>query len=193
MVETENLRPSIFPEFMGQNFFLTGYRIFVRYHNRAGKNLRGLYILKSQTNQPRMKQIGNLFTHYNYETIDIEMEGTKDGMEISSAKEGLKVNFSAKNIDDIPLPSESIFADWKDARRFAGPLPFTFTYNEQKKQVLIVEGRRSNWKPRPIQINHACVPFLDSLKLKNYSLANGFIVENIPYEWKAGVIEKWQG
>jgi hypothetical protein len=31
---------------MGNNFFLIGYRIFVRYTNNAGKSLLGLYILK---------------------------------------------------------------------------------------------------------------------------------------------------
>src|SRR5689334_19607103 len=44
-VQTHKLRPKGFPAFMGNDFFLVGYRIFVRYHTAAGKNLRGLYIL----------------------------------------------------------------------------------------------------------------------------------------------------
>src|SRR5688572_7587533 len=47
MVQTKALRPRGFPKFMGNDFFLIGYRVFVRYTTRAGKNLRGLYILKS--------------------------------------------------------------------------------------------------------------------------------------------------
>src|SRR4030095_11180368 len=47
MVQTQNLRPKGFPKFMGNNFILVGYRIFTRYTNHAGKNLRGLYILRS--------------------------------------------------------------------------------------------------------------------------------------------------
>src|SRR6266566_4063833 len=49
MVQTKDLRPKGFPKFMGNNFFLIGYRVFVRYTNNKGKSLRGLYILKSET------------------------------------------------------------------------------------------------------------------------------------------------
>src|SRR5215216_3946721 len=47
MVQTKALRPKGFPKMFGNDFFLIGYRIFVRSANRAGKSLRGLYILKS--------------------------------------------------------------------------------------------------------------------------------------------------
>jgi hypothetical protein len=54
--------------------------------------------------------------------------------------------------EKIALPEGSPFADWKEARRFAGPLPFTFTYTAKKKQVLIIEGVRENWKPEPVRV-----------------------------------------
>ena len=47
LVDTRNLRPAGFPKIFGLNFILAGYRIFVRYKTSEGKNLRGLYILKS--------------------------------------------------------------------------------------------------------------------------------------------------
>src|SRR5262245_24569402 len=71
MVQTRNLRPKGFPRFAGNDFFLVGYRIFVKYINNAGKRLRGLYILKSETDKKRMQLMGNTFTHYNYSTTDI--------------------------------------------------------------------------------------------------------------------------
>ena len=55
MVQTKGLRPKGLPAFMGNDFFLIGYRVFVRYQNEAGKRLRGLYILKSQTNKKKME------------------------------------------------------------------------------------------------------------------------------------------
>tara|TARA_R110002020_G_scaffold97708_2_gene233159 strand:+ start:4653 stop:5087 length:435 start_codon:yes stop_codon:yes gene_type:complete len=74
MVRTTGLRPKGFPKFMGNDFFLIGYRIFVRYRNTAGKRLRGLYILKSETDKRKMEFFGNIFTHYNYTTTDIHQE-----------------------------------------------------------------------------------------------------------------------
>jgi uncharacterized protein YqjF (DUF2071 family) len=38
MVQTKDLRPKGFPKFMGNDFFLIGYRVFVRYTNNEGKN-----------------------------------------------------------------------------------------------------------------------------------------------------------
>ena len=55
MVQTSGLRPNGFPKFMGNDFFLIGYRIFVRFTNEKGKRLRGLYIIKSETNKRKME------------------------------------------------------------------------------------------------------------------------------------------
>ncbi len=55
MVQTKDLRPTGFPLFMGNDFFLIGYRIFVRYINNDRKSLRGLYILKSETDKKKME------------------------------------------------------------------------------------------------------------------------------------------
>ncbi len=92
----------------------------------------------------------------------------------------------------MPLPPNSPFADWKEARRYAGPLPFTFTYDEDKKEVLIIEGVRENWTPQPIQVVDYSCAFLTDFKLNDAILANAFIIKNIPYYWKKGRIEQWK-
>lgn len=191
MVQTKNLRPKGFPKFMGNDFFLIGYRIFVRYTNNAGKNLRGLYILKSETDKKQMELLGNIFTHYNYTTTDIK-ETIKDNYtEIKSIKSDFRILIENTD-EEIALPKDSPFADWKEARRFAGPLPFTFTYNVIKKEVLIIEGVRENWTPRPIKVVEQNISFLNSLHLKNALLANAFVIKDIPYFWKKGKMEQWK-
>ncbi len=190
MVQTQDLRPKGFPKFMGNDFFLIGYRVFVRYTTRAGKNLRGLYILKSETDKKKMEFMGNLFTHYNYTTTDILQSVESNINTIKSTRSGfeVKTNTSEK---EVSLPENSPFADWKEARRFAGPLPFTFTYNSATKQVLIIEGVRENWTPKPVEVIDFHFSFLNSLNLKNPVLANAFIIQNIPYYWKKGKLETW--
>ena len=86
----------------------------------------------------------------------------------------------------------SPFTDWKEARRFAGPLPFTFTYNKSKKEVLIIEGVRQNWIPKPIAIKSYSIDFIDKLDFKNVVLANAFMIEDVPYYWKKGKLEIWK-
>jgi uncharacterized protein YqjF (DUF2071 family) len=191
MVQTKGLRPKGFPKFMGNDFYLIGYRVFVRYTNITGRHLRGLYILKSETNRKKMEWMGNIFTHYNYSTTDILQKEEKQFFEISSSHSNFKVKID-KAEADIALPENSPFADWKEARRFAGPLPFTFTYNKVSKEVLIIEGVRQNWEPAPVKVIEYDFAFLDSLKLENPVLANAFVVRKIPYYWKKGKIEQWK-
>ncbi len=191
MVQTIGLRPKGFPGIMGNDFFLIGYRVFVRYTNNTGKSLRGLYILKSETDKKKMELMGNIFTHYNYTTTDILQKEQIDSTEISSAKSKFKVTID-KTEEEVSLPENSPFTDWKEARRFAGPLPFTFTYNVLTKEVLIIEGVRQNWTPAPVKVIHYDFEFLRSLKLENPILANAFAIKNIPYYWKKGKIELWK-
>lgn len=190
MVQTTGLRPKGFPQFMGNNFFLIGYRIFVQYTNHAGKRLRGLYIIKSETDKKKMELLGNIFTHYNYTTTDILQTNKNNYWEIKSKQSNFNVQIN-NTTEEVPLPLYSPFANWKEARRFAGPLPFTFTYNAKNKTVLIIEGVRKNWTPKPLKIIDYNFEFLNKLGFKNAVLANAFIIENIPYYWKKGKIEKW--
>ena len=189
MVQTKALRPKGFPAFLGSDFFLTGYRIFVRHTTNTGKNRRGLYILRSQTDSKRMEVMGNLFTHYNYSTIKIDQHFDGAILEINSGNEmNVKVSLSDAQIG---LPADSPFATWQEARRFAGPLPFTFTHDAEKNEILTVEGVRESWIPMPVKVEHASFSFIDSLGFKNITLANAFIIKDIPYYWKKGTVEKW--
>lgn len=191
MVQTKGLRPKGFPKMSGNDFFLVGYRVFVRYTNIAGKRLRGLYILKSETDKKKMEFFGNIFTHYNYTTTDIEKSVQKNRITIKSTRSDFKIEMEMDG-EEIPLPKNSPFTDWKEARRFAGPLPFTFTYNNSTQEVLIIEGVRQNWAPKPIRIVDYRISFLRSLKLTETILANAFVINEVPYHWRKGKIESWK-
>lgn len=190
LVQTKGLRPKGFPAFMGNDFFLIGYRIFVRYTNRSGKRLRGLYILKSETDSKWMEQMGNLFTHYRYTTTDILQQSDATGFTISSRKSDFSVHI-AKEETTVKLPEGSPFQSWSEARRFAGPLPFTFTVLPEKKEVLIIEGVRESWTPVPVEVLDYHFAFLKEQQLGQAVLANAFVIRNIPYSWKKGKTEPW--
>lgn len=185
MVQTRHLRPKGFPRLMGNNFFLAGYRIFVRYNSTNGRRLRGLYILRSETDKPKMRILGNLFTNYNYSTIQVQTifeSGIR--VEVESPTTGLRVKASLDDSSEIALPEHSPFPDWKAARNFAGPMPFTFSV--KPNEVVIVEGKRSKWQPRPVCILEAEVPRLRQFVDQEPLLANAFVTEDIPYEWSSG-------
>lgn len=191
IVKTRNLRPKGFPGFIGNDFVLIGYRIFVKYNTSYGKRLRGLYIIRSETDKIRMAILGNIFTHYNYLKTDISFQRAGTIIDVKSSKSNLSVKVEDSPAE-ITLPSHSPFKDWKEARRFAGPLPFTFTYDKKKKEVLIIEGVREDWTPRPVKVIESNVGFVDSLKLEGTVLASTFLIDNIPYYWKKGMKDSWK-
>jgi len=186
MVRTKALRPKGFPKFLGSDFFLIGYRVFVRFTDADGKRSRGLFILGSQTDKRRMEFFGNIFTHYHYTTTDIG--NTEEGgiCELVSNSSGFRVKYKEPDGREVQLPLTSIFADWKEARRFAGPLPFTFTYELRDNSVLVIEGVRTNWKPVPVEVLDHHFPFIRNLSLSETHLANAFMIKDVPYYWKKG-------
>jgi len=186
MVDTSKLRPKGFPTIMGNDFFLIGFRIFVKYTNEKGRRLRGLYILQSATNKKRMEWLGSLFTRYKYETIDIQNIVTDSKRIIASNKANFVVNINTKR-KVVPLPPSSPFTSWKEARRFAGPLPFTFSV--LKNKMLIIQGVRQNWKPEPIEVTDFSFQFLNDMNLEGAVLANAFQIKNVPYHWEKGYLE----
>ena len=192
LVKTKDLRPKGFPSYLGNDFILTGYRIFVRYTTSEGKRLRGLYILRSETNKSRMSFFGNIFTHYNYKTTDIDFTTNGTILNVKSIQSKLNVTVDLDETSDIPLPAGSPFREWKEARRFAGPLPFTFTYDAATRSVLIIEGVREDWTPRPVRVLQHEAGFIDQLNLKPIVLANAFVIKDIPYYWKKGRIDLWK-
>ena len=76
-----------------------------------------------------MEFFGNIFTHYNYTTQTLTQDKQTAQLEINSGKSDFKIRIDNSRQRKYALPDGSPFADWKEARRFAGPLPFTFTYN----------------------------------------------------------------
>ncbi len=189
LVQTRNLRPKGFPAALGQDFFLIGYRAFVRYPSPTGKRLRGLYILRSETDKTRMTLLGNLMTHYRYHTVDITQQRTAGGLHIESQRADFHVTL-APPAPEVALPPQSPFATWAEARRFAGPLPFTFSADGD--QMLIVEGVREHWQPQPVAVASYHVGFLEKLGFSQLLLANAFAVHDIPYSWKKGRTEQWR-
>jgi hypothetical protein len=191
LVQTRQLRPKGFPSFLGNEFFLVGYRVFVRYTNAKGKRLRGLYIIESATNKKLMECLGNIFTQYAYTTIDITHAYHSNEHRISSQKANFYVSYNTISHEKIDLPHNSPFQTWNEARRFAGPLPFSFHYEADSNEVLIVEGVREHWTPQPLSVVDYHFDYFNHLPLSKPILANAFIIQNIPYFWKKGHIEQW--
>jgi hypothetical protein len=194
MVQTERLRPAFLPPALGQNFFLSGYRIFTRFTDSTGRCLRGLRILRSDTDRPLMKRFGNLLTHYNYQLADVNFTANSKSIEARittpNAEADLHIRAALDCIPTAPPPG-SPFSNLREARLFSGPLPFTFDYEPESHSLIIIEGVRRNWKPMPVNAEILQNTFLERPPFNRAvpRLANAFLVRDVPYLWKRGRVQ----
>ncbi len=197
MVQTERLRPAVFPSWFGQNLFLTGYRIFTRLASPTS-SLRGLYILRSDTNRRLLVWGGNFFTHYRYRLCHASCR-------VGSGENGRQLAWSIETprgeadlavtafLDSAPapVPTGSPFPDLHAARPFAGPLPYTFSYEPETGSVISIRGLREAWEPQPVSVSVTTPPAFfnrEPFRQATPSLANAFYVHDIPYQWNRGSV-----
>jgi len=91
--------------------------------------------------------VGNLLTHYNYRRVELVEHREAGIWRVSTRRPG-----GGQTLDlDVDLvtevaspPSGSPFPDWHAARRFAGPMPFTFDH-EGGERFVVIEGKRREW------------------------------------------------
>jgi len=196
LVQTQQLRPSFLPAALGRDFFLGGYRIFTRLQNQA-RSLRGLQILRSLTDKRSMVRTGNLFTHYQYRLCEVEVLEGPDAIRwrIRTPKQEADLDVAVDmRSGPAPLPPGSPFADEKSARRFAGPLPYTFDYEPETHSIICVRGVRASWSPQPVAVSVSRNTFLQREPFCRATpiLATCFHVHDVAYKWARGVrIQLW--
>ncbi|HEX2293061.1 MAG TPA: DUF2071 domain-containing protein [Gaiellaceae bacterium] len=182
-VQTERMRPSLFPSALGFDFFLGGYRIFVRVAGRP--SLRGLYILRSDTDRRLLTFFGNLFTSYRYRTVDagFRLDGELLKVEV---RPGVNITADLGHRPG-PLPPDSPFGTVEEARPFAGPLPYTFHHEQKTGRLLSVRGTRSSWDPQPVAVEVCELDFFSAGRFSAEPiLANAFHVSDVDYRWERG-------
>ena len=86
------------------------------------------------------------------------------------------------------LPPDSPFQNYAEARRFAGPLPYTFDYEHETNSIIGICALRQDWNPEPVLVDVRRNTFLDRQPFRAAQpiLANAFHVQNVPYRWQRG-------
>jgi hypothetical protein len=138
---------------------------------------------------------GNRLTRYGYRMaeFDYRAQNRMLHLEVKTASPEADVQLTA-DISNLSaaLPETSPFADVETARRFAGPLQFTFDYDSDSNSIVVVEGRRSNWQPQPVFVRVERMTFFRAAPFKGYRplLASAFYLSDVPYRWERGRRER---
>lgn len=194
VVRARRMRPAGLPPWLGLDVTLTGYRVFARCRAAgAARDMVGLRILRSDCDQPLIGRVGNLLTHYGFRPARATLrdDGRSLGVEVRTPDGHGDLDLVADLAGaPAPLPEASPFPRMSIARRFAGPLPFTFDEDAGSGGIVVIEGERSRWEPVPLHVDVRRCAFLDDPRLRGARpvLANAFLVSAVPYRWKRGVV-----
>jgi uncharacterized protein YqjF (DUF2071 family) len=195
-VQARRLRPAFFPPACGRDLFLAGYRVFATHRTPEGRTLRGLRILRSDADRRTMVWAGNLLTHYNYHFCHASVTHT-DGelvIRVRTPRAEADVDLTAY-LNETGLPAGSPFADERAARRFEGPLPYTFDLEARTGSIIRIKAVRDHWSPRLVRVEVRELGFLKIGPLAGLSpvMASAFHVAQIPYRWERGVAARITG
>ncbi len=194
-VQARHLRPVLFPKFAGRSYFFGGYRVFCRYVTRGGRELRGLKIIRSDTDKRLMVNVGELLTHYNYHPANVELQRNSDCIRVNvTSPDGYgDVDLSADiaHTDEF-LPEGSPFSNAHDARHFVGPMPYTFAEESETNSIIRVHGIHKGWKPHLVPVSVKKLSFFEqeSFAGSKPALASCFYIKDVDYRWKRGVREQ---
>jgi Uncharacterized conserved protein (COG2071) len=191
LVQARRLRPCFLPAVAGRDLFLGGYRIFARLASAAGSK-RGLFVLGSLTNRRWMVGAGNRLTHYQYrlcESTLVDRDGRLQWtVRSADAEADLEVTADLSHPALVP-PEGSVFSTLAEARRFAGPLPYTFDYEQATGSIISIHALRQSWHPQPVRVTVGRNRFLEREPFCRAAplLANAFYLRDVPYHWQRGV------
>ncbi|SFJ46098.1 DUF2071 domain-containing protein [Amycolatopsis sacchari] len=187
LVSLRQLRPAFLPAHAGFRSVMAGYRVLAKLRTPTGKTLRGLRILRSDTDRRALALGANVLTgyHYHHSPAGVSFDGNRLCFKVVSRDGTADVAVTADLAEESPSWG-GVFATPADARRFAGPLPYTFS--PEDKGIVVVKAYRQNWQPAPVAVTSAEVSFLRHGPFAGVQpqLANAFHVSDVDYGWHRG-------
>jgi hypothetical protein len=190
IVSLTRLRPAGVPKLLGLHCVLTGYRIFTTFPTPGGRTMRGLFILRSDTDRWLLLAGGNLLTRYHYKPARLRCQTDGDHLDVSVDSRDGRADLTVRahlGSGPAPLPPGSPFADAAAARRFAGPLPYTFDHESRTGSIIVVKAHRTAWQPEPVAVDVSRLTFFEAFPGVPPLLANAFHVADLDYGWHRGV------
>ncbi len=191
LVELDQLRPGRLP-FSGAGVqVMAGYRVFCRMRTDQGTMIRGVRVLGSQSSSWLSTGGANLTTRYHYRTVRAQVSADDDRLRfmITSTDGSADVDLTAA-LDDHRRPDDSPFDDDAAARRFAGPVPYTFAPDPEG--IVVVKSTEPTWTPTPVRVDVTAATFFDHGEFAGVPrrLAAAFHAADQDYGWHAGRLHR---
>jgi hypothetical protein len=134
---------------------------------------------------------GNLLTHYKYRLSKVSLQQDATTLECRIETRGHRADLDVAAHLDAPaaLPPATPFENEHQARRFAGPLPYTFDHEPQTNSIIAIKATRQHWHPHLVDVAVRKLSFFNFPPFLGAApqLASAFYVRNIDYQWNPGI------
>ena len=182
--EVRNLRPAPLPAWCGLSYWHVGYRIYVRAPLADGREIAGLYFVRSDCDRDIVARAGNVLTdfHFRVGEIRVSESGSRIWGDIRVA--GANANFELDRQATPALSPGSPFASLQDAEAaLKYPPAGIATAGPNHLNVVRITRDEKAWRSRAI-----AAPRLDWQFFADEPVTPElcFEVDPIDYQWNRG-------
>lgn len=182
--EIHTMRPAPLPELVGVAYRHVAYRLYVRFTDRNGTTIEGLYFLRSDCNRSLMTLAGNLVTDFNFHTAPIHLR-TDTAATLIQIDSPDAPGYAALH-SDIPaqLPYTSAFDTLDEAAAFLKYQPAGIALAQPGvANVVHIARDEAAWQSRLVHVETAAWAYLRDQPITPEIC---YQVEPIAYQWNRG-------
>ncbi len=187
---TEGIRPAGIPPFMSVTCHHVSYRLLVRVPVSGGKELRGSYFIRSDTDNSLVCTGGNILTDFHFHRSRIALKREDSLLDITvEDPRGVAEGYMIGEItDECVLTPDSCFADEDEAHRVLKLHPRGLSLDKGGRVVDIAEMQRDDkaMKEHPIRVGRWGFTFLRHMDQPEAHLETGNWLEPLDYSWRLG-------
>jgi uncharacterized protein YqjF (DUF2071 family) len=180
------------PKALRMNFYQSTYRAHVKYTDFRGRQMRGCYFVRSETNSRLMSTVANLlpeFKAHRCATWPILMARRGDHwlLTVDSGDDpaGRVVLLLDTSQELLSMPATSKFPSLDEARALIVDFVDAFAYDPDAREVFILRIERGPWNLRVVRpIEHYLGYFhTPPFSPHNAELDSVFYFTDTPYRW----------
>jgi len=191
----ECMRPRGLPALAGLSYFHVAYRLYVRAMLADGRELQGLYFVRSDADSTLIAATGNLMTDFRFHRAAIAAEETPAGglrYDVRTPEGVADLGLSVVPSDDAHAAPDTCFPSPDAARAFLHYQPLGLSVSARGTKLRVAEVLRdeSAWRETPLRVERADVAFLDHLGQREARLELATLVAPIAYRWRLGRRER---
>jgi uncharacterized protein YqjF (DUF2071 family) len=190
MSSLREMRPQGLSGLLGINFYQVSYRAAVRYRNAEGHWRRGGYFVRSETNDPLMRRIGNTLTEFKFHEFgEADMVMAREAERLTFAVDPLP-DFPGGRLvgmlDTKPLPVAPPGSVWPSLEALHEPLVECYdAFGVADGYVYVLTIDRAPWNARFVRPVELYCEYMEEGALAGHARLDSVLhLRECPYRWR---------